>query len=356
MLNIPEQSHLLLELTRSTVENRPVPSVSLLAQTLPAAKKNDIDFYVLSLLCSHPDGKDAFPGGMETEYTRLTRRAQYVRREAQRLSEFFAARDLPVFFMKDFMRYPYTDHDVDFIAVKKSSVAAYRAGMQEFGYQYRFGKSQIREPDKYFYYPLHAEVEFADIRFHLHEAVSWNGVVFLEAQDVLTCCRTEKAAAGGFFVPGPEDEILIMAAHAVFENASIRIGEILQWGLIVTQEDIDWDHLIETARSRHWQLGLAFFLQAACAALFDNREPPRLQRIRQWAGETLSHAGIHDPGVSKDVVLPYAIPYGTCMRLYLDKMGTDIKGRALTMKALLWEGLSFLAFVWLTRLKKRGLR
>ena len=65
---------------------------------------------------------------------------------------------------------------MSFVAADSRSVARYRTIMGEAGYRYRFGKSQIREPDKYFYYPLDADNGFGDIRFHLHKALSWNAV------------------------------------------------------------------------------------------------------------------------------------------------------------------------------------
>lgn len=352
MLSTQQQSELLLHCAKGMIDGQPLADVGVLAETLALAKENDIYFYVLSLLLSQSHLNDV-AGSLKAEHARLTERQHYVEQEAVRLQKFFAGRDLPVFFIKDFMKYPFTDHDIDFVAVRKSLLATYRAGMKEIGCQYRFGKSQIREPDKYFYYPLCERSDFADIRFHLHKALSWNGVVFLNSESVLAQCRDMNGDGGTFLVPGYEDEILIMAAHAVFENASIRIGEILQLGLIVRDERIRWDYIIETATEYNWQVGLAFFLEAAWTSLLGARSLGPTDSIHEWGMKTLSDAGIRDVHLSGDRVFPYEIPYTSCMRLYIDKMRRDIRNARLGGKALFWEGLSFFVSVWFSRLKKR---
>jgi hypothetical protein len=182
--------------------------------------------------------------------------------------------------------------------------------------------------------------------------LSWNGVVFLDSEAVLTRCREERAATGSFLVPGCEDEILIMAAHALFENASIRIGEILEFGLLVRDEKIDWRHIVDTATRHNWQAALAFFLEAAWLILSNARGVSPVPHIRQWAAETLSEAGVDGVLLSKDIVFPHEIPYSVCMKLYMDKMRRDIRQARLGARAFFWEGLSFFASVWFSRLKR----
>jgi putative nucleotidyltransferase-like protein len=352
MLSLHEQSHLLLDLVKSVIDDDSVSQSDSLKDILPSAERNDVYFYVLSVLCSQPDAGHVVDR-LASEYAALDERRRYAEREAVRISEFFASRDLPVFFIKDFMRYPYTDHDVDFVVVETPSLPAYRTAMSDLAYQYRFGKSQIREPDKYFYYPLQAEDRFKDIRFHLHKALSWNGVVFLNAQEVLGRCRQEHRESGSLSVPGFEDEILIMAAHAIFENASIHLGEILQFGLLVRDEMVDWDRLIDVATRHNWQMALAFFLDVVWTVLADTGRIKRPDRMHEWVVQTLSEAGISGRETYDGLEFPYEIPYRKCMKLYTDKMLRDIRGSCLSTKAYFWESLSFLVFVWLTRAKKR---
>lgn len=351
MLSAQRQSRVLLDFVEHTVARQGPGDIELLSQTLPIARKNDIHFYVLSLLSGANSEK--FNKAINAEYIQLAARERYVEEETGRLSRFFAERDLPVFFIKDFMRYPFTDHDVDFVAAKRSLSSVYRTCMTEAGYQYRFGKSQIREPDKYFYYPLHAENGFADIRFHLHKALSWNGVVFLDSESVLARCRQEERAGGAFLVPSCEDEILIMAAHALYENASIRAGELLQFGLLVRDEKIDWQYLVEAATHHNWQAGLAFFLEAVrllSPGVWSVQSPPY---IGEWTADALSETGITDVLPSGEAVFPCEIPHISCMRLYIDKVRRDIRRGTLPCKAVLWESLALGGFVGLTRLKKR---
>jgi hypothetical protein len=354
MLSIREQSRQLLNLATATIDGTHLPATELLAEALPLAKRNDMYFYVLSLLRATVDTKKI--ADVDEEHARLARRQQYVELETGRLSQFFAVRNLSVVFIKDFMRYPFTDHDVDFIAIQRLAVSTYRTTMEEAGYRYQFRKSQIREPDKYFYYPLHADHEFADIRFHLHKALSWNGVVFLDSGAVLAHCREEKRAGGSFLVPGHEDEILIMAAHAVFENASLHIGEILQFGLLVRDEKIDWEYVVDVASQHNWQAGLAFFVKAVWTVLTDSHRVKPTGFIDEWAVRTLSDVGVGNVLSSGDIVFPHQIPYALSMKLYIDKMRRDIMQSRLPPKALFREVLSFLVFVWLSRLKKRMVR
>jgi hypothetical protein len=351
MLNALEQSECLLQLARRAIQGQRGATIDRLDETVPMAKANGIHFYVLSLLAAEP-GRNAEGHPVEKEYARLAGRQRYVERETARLSRFFAERDLPVFFMKDFMRYPFTDHDVDFVIARPTLASVYRASMGDAGYQYRFGKSQFREPDKYFYYPRHADEGFRDIRFHLHKALSWNGVVFLDSEAVLSRCKEENVGGGSFLIPSCEDEILIMAAHALFENASIRIGEILEFGLLVRDEPIHWQRLIESATRYNWQVALAFFLEWVWRALPDTPSEGSTQDIREWVRKTLSDAGVTDGFPSGNVVFPYEIPFASCMRVYLDKLRRDVRMGGLGGKALFWEGLSFFVSVWFSRLKR----
>lgn len=351
MLSAQQQSKVLLDLVMHTVARQAPDDIGLLSQTLAIARKNDIHFYVLSLLSAADSEK--LSNAINAEYIQLAARERYVEEETGRLSRFFAERDLPVFFIKDFMRYPFTDHDVDFVAAKRALSSVYRTSMTKAGYQYRFGKSQIREPDKYFYYPLHAENGFADIRFHLHKALSWNGVVFLDSESVLARCRQEERAGGAFLVPSCEDEILIMAAHALYENASIRIGELLQFALLLRDEKIDWDYLVETATRHNWQAGLAFFMEAVRSLLAGTRSVEPIQGIRDWTTATLSEIGLANVVPPGEMAFPCEIPHTSCMRLYFDKIRRDLRRDTLGGKALLWEMLALGGFVGLTRLKKR---
>lgn len=291
MHSLQKQSEVLRHLVVGTINGELPADGDLSTETLSLAKDNGIHFYLLSLLAS-ASGSNGVAGELKREHARLNERQRHVEEEAARLHHFFAGRGLPVFFIKDFMRYPFTDHDVDCVAAQRSHVKTYRARMKEVGYRYRFGKSQLREPDKYFYYPISVRDEFADIRFHLHKALSWNGVVFLDSEAVLGRCREEKRAEGSFLVPSYEDEILIMAAHALFENASIRLGEILELGLLVRDERIDWGYLIDTVTRHNWQAALAFFLEAVWAALANARSVNPSPHIREWSVKKLAEAGV----------------------------------------------------------------
>lgn len=166
----------------------------------------------------------------------------------------FAAVDLPLLTIKSFLPFPYSDSNLDIVTAKPERQAAYKASLRELGYRPFRNLADLREPMKQTY-----QKDGVSLRLHLHTAVSWNGVVYLPLEQVWHRRRLWPVAGGSVWIPSAEDELLIMAAHAWFENKLVSLHEILYWRELV-QANLDWDYLGKTAQEAGWHKGFMQFL------------------------------------------------------------------------------------------------
>ncbi|MCB8965966.1 MAG: nucleotidyltransferase family protein [Ardenticatenaceae bacterium] len=166
----------------------------------------------------------------------------------------FTAVDLPLFAIKSFLPFPYADSNLDIVTAKPERQAEYKALLRELGYRPFRNLADLREPMKQTY-----QKDGVRLRLHLHTAVSWNGVVYLPLGQVWQRRRLWPTADQSVWIPSAEDELLIMAAHAWFENKLVSLHEILYWRELV-QTDLDWAYLTKTAQEAGWSKGFMQFM------------------------------------------------------------------------------------------------
>jgi len=145
------------------------------------------------------------------------------------------------------------DTNLDLVTVYPDQWADYVNYLHSLEYQQFRNLADLREPMKVTFFKPDVS-----LKIHLHKAVSWNGLVYLPLDLVWQRKRVINIGEYPVSIPSVEDEMLIMAAHACFENKYISLHEILYWHYLVSL-DLDWDHMKETAVTYNWHQGFLVF-------------------------------------------------------------------------------------------------
>ena len=219
----------------------------------------------------------------------------------------FTAVDLSLLTIKSFLPFPYADSNLDIVTANPDRQANYKALLRELGYRPFRNLADLREPMKQTY-----QKKGVRLRLHLHTAVSWNGVVYLPLEQVWQRRRLWQTAGGSVWIPSAEDELLIMAAHAWFENKLVSLHEILYWRELV-RADLDWTYLTKTAQDAGWHKGFMHFMAIASQLVTLLAIP---------ASVTLPLPTVPLPA---SVWLPYVFPMRQNWPITSQKMASDLR-------------------------------
>jgi hypothetical protein len=114
------------------------------------------------------------------------------------------------------------------------------------------------EPDKLLVHPADGPAA------HLHRSVSWFGVPIIPTERLRA--RARPAGRGDWWVPAPADALRITLAHALFQNLSLDLSELLTLRGLAADGG-----LVQAARSEAategWRRGFDVALAAASAAM-----------------------------------------------------------------------------------------
>jgi hypothetical protein len=222
------------------------------------------------------------------------------------------ANGLPLLTIKSFLPFPYVDSNIDVVAIEAKMTNGYRELLHHLGFVRHRNLADIREPRKEMYYhAAYGESDCTYPKLHLHRSISWNGVVYLDLAQVWQRHRNWDVKGVSVPVPSLEDELLIIAAHTMFENKFITLGELvyLNW---LTNHELDWDYIIRTAQTRFWLDALKFFLATACALGND-------LRMNMQVEMTLSDSIQFSP-----ISLPLIMPLSRTLRSAVVKLWQDV--------------------------------
>lgn len=161
----------------------------------------------------------------------------------------FEDADLPLVAIKSFLPFAYVDTNLDLLTIYPEKWTQYVKCLHSLGYRQFRNLGDLREPGKASYYKKDVE-----LIIHLHSAVSWNGLDYLPLDQVLQRKQIKVIEGHPVKIPSPEDEMLIMAAHAIFENKYISLHELLYWHHLV-QSNLDWEYMVDTAAALNWDRG-----------------------------------------------------------------------------------------------------
>ncbi|MFH2139023.1 MAG: nucleotidyltransferase family protein [Candidatus Omnitrophota bacterium] len=168
----------------------------------------------------------------------------------KKIDKIFKDKGIEFITIKSFLQFPFVDSDIDILVLdyhKSKKV------LKDAGFRLKYNLSNLREPDK-------CVMQDGNLRVvcHLHENLSWNGIVTINKDEVLKRSRTISINGRDVKIPSSEDEVLINAAHAIFENYHIKLSEVIAfYGL---NGNLDWDYIMAMARRYEWGQGVKIYL------------------------------------------------------------------------------------------------
>lgn len=103
------------------------------------------------------------------------------------------------------------------------------------------------------------------INIHLHGEIAWRKVIYLDPIETLDSIQTRTFYGIDFPVVSPEFEVLIIAAHMLYERGNMRISlhNVLELSLLFSSNDVSISFLIKTASKHGWMESLCMFLNAS---------------------------------------------------------------------------------------------
>ncbi|MBD3379383.1 MAG: hypothetical protein GF408_02860 [Candidatus Omnitrophica bacterium] len=311
--------------------------------SLKRMKDNEIEHYALALL-EREGFTDRTAEDILGEYRKLEEKGlEYL----EEVSGSFRARGLRFFPMKSFRSYDYADDDLDIVAVDRRRKREYAEALKEAGFEEIWNASYRREPLKRFFVKASPGKEDNYPRIHMHFAVSWNGIEFLDAEKVWKRLVPVGLKGKEVYLPSPEDELLITAAHSMFENSYITGGELLQMNSVFSGNSaLDTDHMAGSAETYNWRRGLRVFLELSAAFY------RALTGKELYSGSFGGRMGLDPLREVRTAVEgpPYFFPGEELLKAYAGKFGRDLAG--FRLKALPREVFTFGLVVWLFRRKK----
>ena len=230
--------------------------------------------------------------------------------------------------------YPYTSENFDILFQEKDESKA-RAVLAELGYVLL---ANCDEPQKWLYRLFVAGRSVSAI--HLHTRVGW-GQGFMHEDGLWSRCRQSEDDPVTW-VPGPEDVILINAAHAFFENKAFGLHDIMKVRQAI-RDAVDWDTTDDVARRRGWLS--AFHFAMAMMGILERRlfETPLIPLERFHALASKSDRSREQ--LTRAETLAAEMPFYTSWRLvkvlFFDKIARDRGER--------WTAKPTLAFLTLAR-------
>jgi hypothetical protein len=301
-------TNLVKELIKLVTKEEPPPAHLNIGQLMALAKANNL------LLAAG----DALHSSLEIPPPFQERLQQSKALEANTvplLAPFLAhatQKGMAVLTIKSFLPFPYADSNIDLVAVEPTGMEIGRALLADLGFVRHRNLADLREPKKEMYYHRqHGRHNRTFPKLHLHGSISWNGVIYLEPRQVWERHQTTLVDGLTIPIPSPEDELLIMAAHAMFENKYITLHELiyLRW---LTSQALDWDYITDTAQARFWLDALLFFL-ASAANLAQTVDLPITVNIK-----------LPPTQLALPVSLPYMLPLRHTTSMALRKLWLDV--------------------------------
>jgi len=263
------------------------------------------------------------------------------------ISRSFKEKGLKFFPMKTFRKYPYTDDDIDIVMADRRRAREYAATLKEIGYKFMPDRSILREPGKRFYVKKNSDHTIELPKIHLHFDITWNGIKFLDAKKVFKRSKSVSISGVDLQVPSDEDELLIMAAHAIYENSYITTGELLHAKeIFANNREIDIEYMLKASNDHNWDLGLRCYF--SYAELY-HRYFTGIGLLNDLFREKLYIPYIGEI-ISARESLPYLIPLFSLLGVYSRKVSEDV--RSLNLLEIPREVLSFGLVTWLLRFRK----
>jgi len=108
----------------------------------------------------------------------------------------------------------------------------------------------VREPYKWLFRRVEGAKGYTAI--HLHTAVAWGGIEFVDVKDLWKKHRKKEVEGVTLGLPSPEHHLLTTVAHAFFENRQFSLGDLAY--LIEDMKDgsVDWEYVANWTVRNRW--------------------------------------------------------------------------------------------------------
>ncbi|MCK9615616.1 MAG: nucleotidyltransferase family protein [Candidatus Omnitrophica bacterium] len=263
------------------------------------------------------------------------------------ITRIFLKNKLRFFAMKTFRSYAYVDGDIDLVLVDRKPKARYLKALVDAGFREKWNISTIRESKKRFYVKEDENNQIALPVIHVHFTVSWNGIDCLNALDVWNRLRTITINGNSIQVPSIEDELLIAAAHTLYENTYITVGELLHIKtLLAGKKDLDMEYMVKMSKRYNWYHSLKFYFKCLEASFVSLTGQELLSKDFK---NKFQMEGFTRKTVRCDII-PFFMATRPLIPLYIEKALRDLGSLRLTR--LPRELITFCLVIWLYRHKK----
>lgn len=256
--------------------------------------------------------------------------------QTERCAEFIKGMNAvkaPAIFIKSLNKFPIDSHNFD-VLVKEKDLELTKSVLERLGYSEMV---QIREPYKWFYRKV--EANFI-VSFHVHIRIAWEGVEFVDSNDVWENYQ-EKADTNLLSVfPSAEHQLLITVAHAFFENQGFKLCDICNIiDAVSTTRNLDWDYIVDWCTKDKWlnvfyallKLANHVHLSIYKTTLIDEEVFKLLEQRGKIKNITLGEKLIAE--YKKSGRLPLKIPATLVGFAFIQKV-TKTKGKPLTKKMM----------------------
>lgn len=178
--------------------------------------------------------------------------------------------ELPLLTIKSFLPFSFIDTNIDIVAVDLKNFKTYKNIIENLSYKRMRNLADLREPDKEMYSMTKEKSSFYPLypKLHLHRRISWNGITYINLNNVWNRHQYRYVLHHNIAipVPSPEDELLIIAAHALFENKYITLCDMAHLNWILNQ-DLNWDYAMRAAKEYNWVEGFLKYISTVMLLL-----------------------------------------------------------------------------------------
>jgi hypothetical protein len=231
------------------------------------------------------------------------------------ISSAFRDNNIDFLLIKSAGHFPFESDNLDTL-VKPESFKAVSELLLKKGYselphvreRHKFLFRRINEPDL--------------LPLHIHTRVEWEGTGFVESSPLWRRCKSIEGKSG-FYVPSPEDCILITCAHFFFENHEIKLTDLLKIASRIRDYSLDWDYMLDHASKLHWN-------DAFCLSLLlTNNIFKELSGTNLIGQETISKIEIRSPTIKplQKILIPFNsestllnIPYNLSVLFFVHRI------------------------------------
>ena len=171
---------------------------------------------------------------------------QSVKRELLDVVAKFNERSIDSVFIKSLNALPLDSDNFD-ILIRQKDLSASIKVLRNCGFM---EVTWVREPYKWLFRKAEGDRNYMAI--HLHTAVAWGGIKFVDVEDLWKKHRKKEIDGVTLGLPSPEHHLLTTVAHAFFENRQFSLGDLAYIIEDIQDNNIDWNYIANWTIYNRW--------------------------------------------------------------------------------------------------------